>query len=779
MSGPTDASLNHLSLEYPYQSLYEASQGFSPESQLGSGAFGGVFRGIQHDGTEVAIKVLELPDESGFEDEVRVLSKFRHPNLVILMGFARHGATRMLVYELLAGGDVYKRLQRSCIENLNFSWRQRVSTAFDAACGLSHLHHSNPKVFHRDIKSPNILLDRNGTAKMADFGLACLSHAKVQKVDKAGGTVGYTCPLYVQRGVVTEGSEVYSFGIVLLELLTAKLPAWVANGPDGSQQYQFLVTVINNDLWTLLSLVDEKAPWPPQIASAIADLALHCINMQEETRPGFSEIVSVLRLLRDAPDAPQTPQVAPAGRAAPQQGLLANVPARPVPIQVAQGFQPGVMLVAQQPHVIQHQHLQQQEMQQQHILIQQQAEQQAFLHQGKLMQKQEVLVLQQPQPQQHQTLSPGRPLSPRVTSPKPVSTPQGHILWSLECVYAQGKVLNTLSREQCTLVHRDVVGSGALSTHRVGRLFQDEFFSVLIPDPETRKCVSREHFQIWAAEVPSLSDNKLLCSFFLTQFSDMWITVQGRPLRKTGEQSPLHEGDKIALGRFLSSSEGRVFEPFLQFVFSLAGSVLQDAEDENRELPIGSKTWSTHDDQPVTMMAVPSEASEHRASISRHLVVEDRPLFFLEVGGSGVSEGIPRDQCCIYHGPAPSQPDDCPPLVVGRNYRPEFWQSVLCEDAYYSLSRRHLQIEVESGPAERPLSFFVTNLSDRNPIYVHDGHETSAQSLGMMDRMQLCHNDVILVNCKLWLLFQELRAGAAGSSSQPYLRRPRARSEAE
>lgn len=90
-------------------------------------------------------------------------------------------------------------------------------------------------MFHRDIKSPNILLDKNGTAKMADFGLACLSNSLAHRVVRASGTVGYACPLYVRRGVVTEGSEVYSFGMVLLELLTAHPPAYMSRKGDGRQ----------------------------------------------------------------------------------------------------------------------------------------------------------------------------------------------------------------------------------------------------------------------------------------------------------------------------------------------------------------------------------------------------------------------------------------------------------------------------------------------------------------------------------------------------------------
>merc|ERR1719188_2727744 len=106
-----------------------------------------------------------------------MLSKFRHPHLVTLLGWGQHGMSRYLVYEYLAGGDVFQRL-RACRRNVGahpFPWNERLSVCLDAATGLSHMHNSTPKAFHRDIKSANILLDRHGTAKMADFGLSCTS----------------------------------------------------------------------------------------------------------------------------------------------------------------------------------------------------------------------------------------------------------------------------------------------------------------------------------------------------------------------------------------------------------------------------------------------------------------------------------------------------------------------------------------------------------------------------------------------------------------------------
>ncbi|CAE8584858.1 unnamed protein product, partial [Polarella glacialis] len=122
------------------------------------------------DGSEVAIKMIDLsvlsaqgqtPDMAGFEEEVQTLSKFRHPNLVTLLGWGKHGQYRYLVYELMLGGDTFDRMlkSRQRVNPAPFLWCDRISALLDAATGLSHMHNSKPKAFHRDIKSANILLD--------------------------------------------------------------------------------------------------------------------------------------------------------------------------------------------------------------------------------------------------------------------------------------------------------------------------------------------------------------------------------------------------------------------------------------------------------------------------------------------------------------------------------------------------------------------------------------------------------------------------------------------
>lgn len=286
---PTDAVLNRISQEFRIEDIAEATAHFSQENRLGEGTYGTVFRGTLRDGTEVAIKTLSQPKEGGFREEVEVLSKFRHPNLVILLGFARNGRERYLVYELLPGGDIHSRLAK----DVGFRWKERLNVLLDAALGLSHLHGSRPQVFHRDVKTQNILMDRNGTGKVADFGLACLAQQNQNSlmVSQTSGTIGYADPLYIRTGVVTEGSEVYSFGMVMLETLTGRPPA--LQHPSGRIEYQF--DHLRGDMARVLPMVDPRGAWPEQIRDALGMMSLRCISEQAETRPHFVEIVTTLR----------------------------------------------------------------------------------------------------------------------------------------------------------------------------------------------------------------------------------------------------------------------------------------------------------------------------------------------------------------------------------------------------------------------------------------------------------------------------------------------------
>jgi len=398
MIPPTDAVLNHISQEFDFGEIREATQSFSSSHRLGEGTYGTVFRGTLRDGTEVAVKALASPKEGGFREEVEVLSRFRHPNLVILMGFARHGRERYLIYELLPGGDVNSRLNK----DPSFTWKNRLNVVLDCALGLSHLHGSRPQVFHRDVKTQNMLMDKNGTGKVADFGLACLAQPNQHSlaVKETSGTLGYADPLYIRSGVVTEKSEVYSLGMVLLEVLTGRPPA--LQHPNGRIEYQF--DHIGGDAAKLMAMVDRRGQWPPAMAQHVGHLALSCTCEQEQIRPSFVDIVTKLRkLLRDE----SLHQTAPAEERRPSMGY-AVAPAQaagpwpqnnPFADSAARRGEQQAPLRQQQQQQMQHQQQiqQQQQLQQQQQREQMQRQQQQ--QQAEQMQQQMQLQRQREQMQ--------------------------------------------------------------------------------------------------------------------------------------------------------------------------------------------------------------------------------------------------------------------------------------------------------------------------------------------------------------------------------------------
>lgn len=308
-SSAEDDQLGHLydvSMEYKFDDLSRATQAFSTDTILGAGAAGSVYKGQFAGGTEAAVKVLADNVFLGFEDEVKVLSRFRHLNIVTLMGWGQNKKGKVnekyLVYELLTGGDVEGRLQKAKKgDEKAFPWQQRVRVALHSACGLSFMMNSEPKAFHRDIKPANMLIDANGNTKIADFGLASTvqdsknSHVSVENI---GGTPGYMCPVYTLTGRVTEHSEVYSFGIVLLELLMNVLPA--AAGPEGDIIYPLIAHVqpgAPGSHQRIMAALDPKAGWQRPLSDHMAELALSCVDLRPDRRPAFASIAKALRYL--------------------------------------------------------------------------------------------------------------------------------------------------------------------------------------------------------------------------------------------------------------------------------------------------------------------------------------------------------------------------------------------------------------------------------------------------------------------------------------------------
>ncbi|WCJ29817.1 Protein kinase superfamily protein [Euphorbia peplus] len=227
----TYVDLDLCSGSLSYDELVTATDGFSEANLIGEGGFGYVHKGVLRGGQEVAIKQLKDGSRQGereFRAEVEIISRVHHKHLVSLKGYCISGIRRLLVYEFVPNNTLEFHLHGDGQPVLE--WLTRLKIAIGSAKGLAYLHEDcNPVIVHRDIKASNVLLDHNFEAKVSDFGLAkslcdartrIITHSSTQVV----GTFGYLAPEYATSGKVTEKSDVYSYGVMLLELITGRPP---------------------------------------------------------------------------------------------------------------------------------------------------------------------------------------------------------------------------------------------------------------------------------------------------------------------------------------------------------------------------------------------------------------------------------------------------------------------------------------------------------------------------------------------------------------------------
>ncbi|GFQ01377.1 proline-rich receptor-like protein kinase perk10 [Phtheirospermum japonicum] len=212
---------------FAYEELVESTNEFSAQNLLGEGGFGSVYKGSLPDGREVAVKQLKIGGGQGereFRSEVEIISRIHHRHLVSLVGYCIYENRRLLVYEYVPNNNLYFHLHNEGKSVVD--WATRVKIAIGAARGIAYLHEDcHPRIIHRDIKSSNILLDSNFEARVSDFGLAKLAiDANSHVTTRVMGTFGYMAPEYASSGKLTEKSDVYSYGVVLLELITGRKP---------------------------------------------------------------------------------------------------------------------------------------------------------------------------------------------------------------------------------------------------------------------------------------------------------------------------------------------------------------------------------------------------------------------------------------------------------------------------------------------------------------------------------------------------------------------------
>ncbi|KAG5614321.1 hypothetical protein H5410_014145 [Solanum commersonii] len=219
-------------IQFTYADLATATGGFSEANVLGQGGFGFVHKGVLTDGSVVAVKSLKSGSGQGereFQAEVEIISRVHHRHLVSLVGYCIADGQRMLVYEFVSNGTLEYHLHGKGRPVMD--WGLRLKIALGSAKGLAYLHEDcHPRIIHRDIKGANILLDNNYEAMVADFGLAKLTEDNNTHVStRVMGTFGYLAPEYASSGKLSEKSDVFSFGVMLLELITGRRPLDTTN----------------------------------------------------------------------------------------------------------------------------------------------------------------------------------------------------------------------------------------------------------------------------------------------------------------------------------------------------------------------------------------------------------------------------------------------------------------------------------------------------------------------------------------------------------------------
>ncbi|XP_031381056.1 probable serine/threonine-protein kinase PIX7 isoform X2 [Punica granatum] len=302
-------------LQFTFQELKSATGNFRPDSILGEGGFGYVFKGwIEENGTApakpgsgitVAVKSLKPDGLQGHREwvaEVGFLGQLHHPNLVKLIGYCIEDDQRLLVYEFMTRGSLENHLFRRAIP---LPWSNRIKIALGAAKGLAFLHGNPEPVIYRDFKTSNILLDSEYNAKLSDFGLAKAGPQgdKTHVSTRVVGTYGYAAPEYVMTGHLTSKSDVYSFGVVLLEILTGRR-SMDKKRPSGEQNLVTWARTYLADKRKLYQIVDPRLELNYSIKGVqkVSQLAYSCLGRDPKSRPTVDEVVKVLTPLQDLND---------------------------------------------------------------------------------------------------------------------------------------------------------------------------------------------------------------------------------------------------------------------------------------------------------------------------------------------------------------------------------------------------------------------------------------------------------------------------------------------
>ncbi|XP_076889889.1 putative serine/threonine-protein kinase PBL21 [Bidens hawaiensis] len=289
---------------FTFRELAVATQNFKDTNLIGEGGFGSVFKGRLESGKVVAVKQLNLNGLQGNQEfivEVLMLSLLRHSNLVTLIGYCTDGDQRLLVYEYMPLGSLENHLFDLEPDQEPLDWYTRLKIAVGAARVLEYLHcKANPPVIYRDLKSSNILLDHDFKPKLSDFGLAKLGPVgdNTHVSTRVMGTYGYCAPDYAMSGKLTTKSDIYSFGVVMLELITGRRAIDTTKKP-GEQNLVVWSRPFLKDRKKFVQLVDPMLQGRFSMRSVhhVVAVTAMCLQEQANFRPLIGDIVVALEYL--------------------------------------------------------------------------------------------------------------------------------------------------------------------------------------------------------------------------------------------------------------------------------------------------------------------------------------------------------------------------------------------------------------------------------------------------------------------------------------------------
>nr|GEU92216.1 proline-rich receptor-like protein kinase PERK1 [Tanacetum cinerariifolium] len=294
-------SLGFSKSTFTYEELAMATNGFSEANLLGQGGFGYVHKGVLPNGKEVAVKQLKAGSGQGereFQAEVEIISRVHHKHLVSLVGYCISGVQRMLVYEFVPNNTMEFHLHDKSRPVMEFATRLRI--ALGSAKGLAYLHEDcHPKIIHRDIKAANILLDYSFEAKVADFGLAKITSDVATHVStRVMGTFGYLAPEYASSGKLSEKSDVFSYGVMLLELITGRRPVDSANTFMDDSLVDWARPLLTRAMedGNFDPIVDSRLPrnYNHSEMARMVSCAAVCVRHSARRRPKMSQVVRAL-----------------------------------------------------------------------------------------------------------------------------------------------------------------------------------------------------------------------------------------------------------------------------------------------------------------------------------------------------------------------------------------------------------------------------------------------------------------------------------------------------